>query len=116
MHMGKTKILTNVHGRRRSKTSHVQIGGKDVEILIAGSSTKYLGRDVSFEDYDDREIGHRIATAWGKFAQHKDILCDRHYPWRQRMRFFDAVVTPCVLYGSGSWTMTQQREATLRTA
>ena len=32
------------------------------------------------------------------------------------MRFFDAVVTPCVLYGSGSWTMTQQREATLRTA
>ena len=28
MHMGKTNILTNVHGRPQSKASHVQIGGE----------------------------------------------------------------------------------------
>ena len=45
----------------------------------------------------------------------KKELCGRHYSLDDRMRLFNAVVTPTILYGSASWTMTQSREERLRT-
>ena len=54
--------------------------------------------------------------AWRKFGAHRQVLCDRGYPLNQRLRLFNTVVTPVVLYGSASWTMTKTREQTLRSA
>ena len=45
----------------------------------------------------------------------KKELCGQHFSLHNRMRLFDAVVAPIVLYGSTSWTMTQSREERLRT-
>ena len=41
-------------------------------------------------------------------------LSNKHYRLQDRLRLFDAVVTPSVLYGSGAWTMTRARESKLR--
>ena len=53
---------------------------------------------------------------WAKFMSHKKELCGRCYPLRDRLKLFNATVTPTVLYGCGSWTMTKEREQQLRTA
>ena len=78
--------------------------------------TMYLGRRMSFGDCHDTEINHRIASGWNKFHLHRKEFCGRHFPLRDRLKFFEAVVTPSVLYGAGTWTMTTPLENKLRVA
>ena len=51
----------------------------------------------------------------GKIAIGKAELTDKGVPVHLRLKLFDSVVTPTVLYGSSSWVMTGTREAELRT-
>lgn len=41
-------------------------------------------------------------------------VCGRHASLASRLRLFNATVTPTMLYGSGCWTMTSERERMLR--
>ena len=74
----------------------------------------YLGRELCFEDAHDVEIASRINEAWKKFFVLKPDLCGKHVSLRCRLKLFNATVTPTLLYGSGSWTMTAERERILR--
>ena len=47
--------------------------------------------------------------------EHKDELTKKVYSLSDRLRLFDAVVTPAVLYGAETWTLTKEMERTLRT-
>ena len=75
----------------------------------------YLGRYVTCNDFHDSEIQNRMTKAWAAFAKNKAELCGRHYPLRARLRLFEATVTATALYGSGTWTMTTDREKLLTT-
>ena len=79
-------------------------------------SIKYLGRRLSFHEPHLQEVEHRIGNAWKKFYAHKKILCDRHYSLADRLKLFDAIITPSVLYGCESWTLTADLEHKLRKA
>jgi hypothetical protein len=92
------------------------VDGKEVKVLARADSTKYLGRLLNLCEPNDVEINFRIRSAWAKFAIFKSELTDKHYSLFQRLRLFNAVVTPTVLYGASSWAMTAAREQTLRTA
>jgi hypothetical protein len=116
MHFGKTKILANPKGRKQSHAPYVDIGNQRVEILGPDESTKYLGRAFALTDYHNREIKHRISYGWAKFMKYKDELCDRRISLEKRLKLFDSVVTPTVLYGSCCWTMTKEREHLLKVA
>lgn len=50
------------------------------------------------------------------FISTRKNFCDKRYPLRDRLRLYNSVVTPTVLYGSGVWTMTKELERLLRTA
>ena len=70
LHMGKTKILSNVVDRRGVLAqSHVPVGAGRVEVLPAGGSVSYLGRKLCFQDLHDTEIQSRIAKGWGGLRQ-----------------------------------------------
>ena len=117
LHMGKTNILSNVELRKGVLAQpRVQIGAESVEVLPYNSSVTYLGRLVSFCEFQDTEIKHRINRGWAAFATFRSVLCCRHYALRSRLRLFESVVTPVVLYGSGCWTMTVFRENYISTA
>ena len=64
----------------------------------------------------DTELTHRINCGWAKFHAQKKILCSKHYPLQDRLRLFEATVTPSVLYACGGWTMKASRENSLRVA
>jgi hypothetical protein len=116
LHMGKTNIFANSRGRKQSHAQHIGIGEDKVKILGQEASTIYLGRALAFTENHDREINHRIAAGWAKFTTYRKELCNRRLPLERRLKLFDAVVTPTVLYGSGSWTMTKEREGRLKVA
>ena len=114
LHMGKTKILSNEADRRGVlRQKDVQVGEGRVEVLACGDSTPYLGRQLTFREYHDVEINHRISRGWAAFGKFKTELCNRHYLLQSIFKLFDAVVSSTVLYGSGAWTLTAAREQKL---
>ena len=116
IHPAKTKLIFNGIGRRGPANGYIKVDGKEVEILSDGTATMYLGRALDLQDVSNTEIKHRIAQAWAKFGVYRRELTEREYPLSSRMRLFNSIITPSVLYGCGAWTMTAEREALLRTA
>ena len=112
VHLGKTSIMSNVMSEDELK--RVKVRGDEVEVLVAGQTSMYLGRSFSLKDTDDTELRHRISRGWAKFGAYRSELTNKKYSLFARMRLFNAVVTPSVLYGCGSWTMTRSREQLLR--
>ena len=86
-----------------------------VEVLRREAGTMYLGRLLSLWDARDTEINHRMRRAWAKFGAFKKELTDKGYSLFQRLRLFNSLVTPSILYGCASWVMTASREQTIRT-
>ena len=97
LNVAKSKILTNVP----TSYSYLDIDENFVEIIEAGSHHKYLGRYLAGESTfrEQTEVNHRIQCAWYKFGQMKNILCNHHISIQLRLKLFDAVVTPTILFG-----------------
>ena len=87
-----------------------------IEVLGPEASAMYLGRALSLTDTHGVELANRINKAWAKFGVWKQELTDREVPLQLRLKLFQAVITPTVLYGSGSWVMTDARQAVLQSA
>ena len=92
----------------------VQIQGMEVQILPYGGAVKYLGRLFSFYDAHGTEIQNRINMAWRKFNVFKAELCCKSYSLRHRLRFFDSVIFPGMLYGCATWTLTVELQHKIR--
>eukprot|EP00973_Karenia_brevis_P003799 524533-Karenia_brevis.AAC.1 len=112
VHAGKTKVLTS---NVRNTGGYVETSGGRVHILTAAEGTDYLGRRLCLTDFHDTELAARLDKAWRKFHSLKSELCSKHITMRDRVRLFEAAVTSTLLYGSGSWTMTADREKRLKT-
>jgi len=85
-----------------------------IDILKTTDSTKYLGKKLTFADPHQAEIKNRIAAGWRKFFTLKQELTSSCYSLNDRLRLFQGTITPTVLYGSASWTMTTELENQLR--
>jgi hypothetical protein len=114
LHPAKTKILHNNIGYGTG-VKNAKICGMDIEVLDPTGNTEYLGRALSLTDTHDVELKHRIKKAWAKFGMHRQELTDKAISLTLRLKLFNSVVTPSVLYGSSTWVMTSSKEAMLRT-
>ena len=108
INVDKTKIFTwnhlsNGHGS-------VVVGGQNVEVLDETTAERYLGRQLCLRDSQETELRNRIAAGWCSFHKHKAELCSKHCPTNDRLRLFQAVVTPVVLYACATWALTAQLE------
>ena len=70
---------------------------------------------LSLSDHQEKKQGHRIAAAWSAFQKHKGKLCSKHYKLRDRIRLFEAVVTPVSLSGCSAWAMIERKRDRLKT-
>ena len=108
---GKTKVLVTGSLARHSPIS---CPGFDAEVLQDGESEKYLGRKLSVVDFREVEFKNRTAMGWASFFRLKGALCNRHVPIRHRISLLESSVSPCILYGCGTWTMTSSMTQKLR--
>ena len=88
--------------------------GRNVEVLGLEDATMYLGRSLSFQEFHEVELKHRLKKAWAKFYALKEELCSKSYRLCHRLRLFGSVITPTVMYSAGTWTMTARREQLLK--
>ena len=115
LHPEKTKIISSTNRQNRPRNKYAHVGDMRIEILARTGEIKYLGRRITFEDAQRVELKNRLRGAWAKFMEHKDELTRKTYALSDRLRLFDAVVTPAVLYGAETWTLTKEMERALRT-
>ena len=107
----KTKILTtDVNVAVDEAPLFIDAGGGMVEVVKHAGTHKYLGR-LLIGDLRMRgkcNLEHRMKCAWLKYHQFADTMQNRNIPIKLRLRLFDSVVTPSVLYSLTTTPLTQK--------
>ena len=105
---GKTKAM--LLSRRERMVGNIDIGDMEVEAVEA---FKYLGSTITYDNQMDREISERIGSGSRcAFALHK-VLKSRHISRRTKLRIYNVIIRPTVLYGCETWTLTKERRRRL---
>ena len=115
LHPDKTKIISSTNREHRPRQKCVRVGDMKIEVLARNGKIKYLGKQITFEDATMVELSNRIKAAWAKFMQHKSELTKKTYSLLDRLRLFEFVVTPTVLYGCEAWALTAEMTKLLKT-
>ena len=55
------------------------------------------------------EFAHRAHVSWGKFTKHRPLLQNKHITVRNRLNYFDAVISATVLFGLHTMPLTQKQ-------
>ena len=74
-----------------------------IEILNSEHHADYLGTAVRLAAIEDEEVASRISKAWAKYGTFRSEFRDRQVPIELRLKLFDTVITPTILYGSEAW-------------
>ena len=103
----KTVVLTN----EAQPPSHLWTRtGIKLQVKNGSGGHKWLGciLGVGKAGRTTLDINHPLQAASKAFFANKTILCDRTVPVKARLRYFDAVVSPVAVFGSGHRTIHQK--------
>ena len=104
----KTKVM--LLSRRDRAEDNINIGQMEVETT---QTFKYLGSTVTNDNRMDKEIEERIGTGNRcAFALGK-VLRSRNISRRTKIRVYNIIIRPTVLYGCETWTLTKERKRKL---
>ena len=98
LNASKTKFFTTVH---LESSLYLDLSSGLVEVMFGDNFHKYLGRHIpgNLKQRGSAELHHRIAATWTKFHKHRHALVNKHVSIKSRLRLFQSVVTPTLLYG-----------------
>lgn len=108
----KTKILTTTE---LASPMYLDVHGDMISVLHGKDQHPYLGRLLCghLRERAAVEYSHRIRVAWHKFHLHRQSLLNKHVSLKNRLKLFQAVVTPAVLYGLSTLPLTDKQFADL---
>ena len=98
LNTSKTKILTTT---ALTGPMFLDVGGDMIEV-VHGQEHKYLGKKLPGDLSRTRanvDVKHRTHIAWRKFNQHRETLLNRHVSLKLRLKFFDSIISPAILFG-----------------
>ena len=89
----KTKTLSDTAPTIR-KNFTVTMQGMSVENFRPEATFKYLGQRITFKRSIQVDFEHRINCAWATLRSHRQGLTTTTNPLKDRVKLFDATVTP----------------------
>jgi len=95
-------LLTKVFTTKEMNIPDVIIvNDEPIDVMKSNGAHKYLGRTYNGDLTKRRHIGfqHRVRLAWAKFNHYREALTNKQISIEVRLRLFDAVVTPTILFG-----------------
>ena len=100
----KTKMM--LMSRRNVIQGTINIGDLEVESV---SSFKYLGSTITSDNEMNTELKERIGTGSRCAYAFNSIMKSRNISRRTKVRVYNTVIRPTVLYGCETWTLTKER-------
>ena len=86
----------------------------DGKVLKCVDTFKYLGSNISTKAVIDDEITHRISSAAAAFGRlNSRVFLNRDLTTSTKLKVYNAVVIPTLLYGSEAWTTYKRHVKTL---
>ncbi|XP_070055460.1 uncharacterized protein [Nicotiana tomentosiformis] len=73
------------------------------KIIPKKRSFKFLGSVIHGDGEIDEDVTYRIGVRWMKWRLASGVLCDKKSPSKLKGKFYRAVVTPAMLYGTECW-------------
>lgn len=100
------------------KTKVLPIGVEDHDLQISVNGNKleqvkefvYLGAVISQDGRCEADIKRRIGLTWAVFTKLTNIWNCRKLALKIKVRVFEAMVIPVLMYGSECWTLRKQDE------
>ena len=105
----KTKILVITGGDRPAKPS-IRINGQELEVVQAG---KYLGSWYSENGSLNKELNVRVGASNGAARKLRNILHSRNVQISKKIKVYNGLVLPILLYGAESWPLSAAQTAKL---
>ena len=110
IHWGKTKVM--MVSRTGDDCKCMNVDGQDIAQV---EEMKYLGVMLSASGRCDDEIEQRIGAAANVVgAMRKQVLVRRELKKSTKLRVYNAMVLPTLLYGCETWTMQQRHVSNLQ--
>ena len=102
----KTKLLTTCAD---CVPEFVTINGETLDVLASDAADKYLGRKYTGDLSKRAHIGfqQRVQLAWAKFNHFRHVLTNKHISIKLRLRLFDSIISPAILFGLLTMPLTQ---------
>ena len=108
IHWGKTEVMVV---SRQGEECKVYVDEKEIEQV---QNMKYLGTILSADGTCEEEIEHRVGAAARVIgAMKKEVLERRELKKATKMRVYNVMVIPTMLYGSETWTVMKRHESRL---
>ena len=97
LNAAKSKIFTT---KPLDHPMYAEMSQDLVHVLQGDSSHKYLGRHIpgNLKQCGRVELHHRMTSAWAKFNTHPTLLTNKHASLKLRLKLFNAVVTPAMVF------------------
>ena len=101
LNIAKTKVLTT-ETTPLLLQKPLRINGFPVQITPPTQSATYLGKYLCMENCHGAEVDHRIRCGWAAFTKYKHEFLGRYVSACSKIKLFEAVVTPSVMYATSS--------------
>ena len=77
---------------------------------------KYLGTTIQSNGECGREVKKRVQAGWNGWKRMSGVFCDRTVPARVKGKVYKVAVTPVMLYGLETVSLTKRQEAEMEMA
>ena len=97
------------------ETMFIEIGEHMLKVMGGNDVHKYVGKSIpgSLKHRNDIELGRRFQRAWHKFHEHRHVLTDQNVSVRLRLKLFQSVITPTLLFGLPAAALTKHQTQSL---
>ena len=105
----KTKVMVTTR-RELDNPPIITIGGRQVETV---DHFLYLGSLLSSDNCHSSDVKRRLALASSSFRRLANLWKSNHLSNKLKMRLFNSLVIPIVIYGCETWTLKTEDEIKL---
>ena len=85
----------------------VKLGEEEIPCT---NTFKYLGSIFAAEGGTEADCKNRVRLSWNKWRETTGVICDKNVPVKLKVKIYQTVIKPTMLYGAECWSMRKKKE------